>query len=54
MTQRVYPVQKRKTPESLTWHTTEERATQSAINLYNKFHGWKKAQLKILETEAEK
>ncbi len=51
MTARTYYVQKRKTPESLTWHTTDERATQAAVNLYNQFHGWKKAQLKEVEQE---
>lgn len=51
MTPRTYYVQKRKTPDGLTWYTTDERATQAEVDLYNKFHGWKKAQLKAVDQE---
>lgn len=51
MTVRTFYVQKRKTPDSLTWHMTDELATQAEIDLYNQLHGWKKAQLKEVDQE---
>jgi len=50
MTQRIFPVQTRKSEESDEWRTTGEKASPSAVRLYNMEHGWDKARLVLPET----
>lgn len=52
MSQKVYPVQTRKSPHTDEWRTTGEKATLAAVNKYNKYHGWDKARLDIPVAES--